>query len=391
MSATLAPSHLSHARGLVVALLCLLFLGFTSGDLRSSAGPNLQNVWLWWTAGGLVLGSVYWHGYRGTGFVPYAATGAAIACIWGAAGGWCEGTVAVAAVCLGLAFVRLAVFVLACGWDWPAVLPFLALCCCSLFGSTGLSIPGAVAASVTVFAVFAWYWFFRPWFELTCEPVMWRMYHIRAVGPGFKEMSPSGPCIILANHASWLDPLFLVKVVPRRITGMMTAKFHETPVLGWLARRFNVIRVPENALKQQDTPEIRDTVAALDRGECVVIFPEGYLRRSEEKPLRRFGRGVWQILRERPNTPVYAIWIEGSWGSYCSYWNGPPAKNKKPDRRRRIDMCSSAAVTVPADVLENHMQTRMYLMNLVLGARAHLGLPAFSPVELPAKEEDDPA
>ena len=105
---------------------------------------------------------------------------------------------------------------------------------------------------------------------------------------------------------------------------------------------FGVIRVPEKALKK-DAPEIQEAIAALDRGECVVIFPEGYLRRTEDRPLRRFGQGVWQILKARPSTPVFATWIEGGWGSYTSYFNGPPTKNKKKDYRRPIGVGMSAA------------------------------------------------
>ena len=55
-----------------------------------------------------------------------------------------------------------------------------------------------------------------------------------------------------------------------------------------------------------------------------MVFPEGYLRRTEDRPLRRFGQGVWQILKARPDTPVFTAWIEGNWGSYTSYANGPP-------------------------------------------------------------------
>jgi hypothetical protein len=119
----------------------------------------------------------------------------------------------------------------------------------------------------------------------------------------------------------------------------------------------------------------------------VVVFPEGYLRRGEDKPLRRFGQGVWQILLARPDTPVFAAWIEGAWGSYTSYFNGRPTKNKRPDFRRRIGIGVSAAATIPPEVLAEHLRTRIHLMNLVAAAREHLTLPPLPPFELPAREE----
>ena len=213
------------------------------------------------------------------------------------------------------------------------------------------------------------------------------LYRIRGAGPGLTDFPKTGPCLVIANHACWLDPIFLAAVLPRPITPMMTAKFYDLPILRRLMVKFGVIRVPEKALKK-DAPEIQEAVAALDRGECVVIFPEGYLRRTEDRPLRRFGQGVWQILKARPNTPVFAAWIEGGWGSYTSYFNGRPTKNKKRDFWRRIGVAMSAAVTIPTAELAEHLRTRIHLMNLVAEARKHLGLDPLPRFEIPTKADD---
>lgn len=231
-----------------------------------------------------------------------------------------------------------------------------------------------------------WSWtrLFRPLFELACEPLLWLMYRIRARGPGVADFPRTGPCLVLANHACWFDPLFLAKILPRPVTPMMTARFYDLPVIRRLMVMFGVIRVPEKALKH-DAPEVLEAVAALDRGECVLVFPEGYLRRSEDRPLRRFGQGVTQILKARPGTPVFACWIEGAWGSYTSYSGGPPTKNKRRDFRRSIDIGLSAAVAVPAELMAEHMPARLHLMNLVSAARVHVGLEPLPPFELPPK------
>jgi hypothetical protein len=72
-----------------------------------------------------------------------------------------------------------------------------------------------------------------------------------------------------------------------------------------------------------------------------------------------------------------------------SYFNGPPTKNKKKDVRRPTEIGVSAPVTIPAAVLGDHLPTRIYLMNLVLAARAHLELPPLPPFELLTKEDGD--
>jgi 1-acyl-sn-glycerol-3-phosphate acyltransferase len=241
-----------------------------------------------------------------------------------------------------------------------------------------------ISHSVILF-ILCWLAFHRQVIELLLEPIVWILYAIRGKGPCAYQLPPAGPLLIVANHASWLDPVFLAKVLPRPITPMMTSKFYDIwflrPLLKYV---FNVIVVPDVKMRRE-APELQLAIAALDRGEVVVIFPEGALRRKEEIPLKRFGQGVWMILRERPDTPVIPCWIEGAWGSYCSYLNGPPTKNKKIDVRRKIEVAVGEPQPVPEDVLLEGMPTRIFLMNRVLASRELLGLPPLPRFELPEK------
>lgn len=236
--------------------------------------------------------------------------------------------------------------------------------------------------------VFAWVRLIRHVYELWVESWARWMYKIRVVGPGTTEAPVTGPLLVIANHACWWDPLFIAGKFPRPITPMMTSTFYDI----WHLKPFmkhviRAIRVPEGAVRHE-APEIAEAVAALDRGECVVIFPEGWLRRKEEVPLRRFGRGVAEILKARPRTPVIACWIEGAWGSWCSWKDGPPTKNKRFDLRRRITVGMSAPFTVPEEILENLWTTRIHLMNAVSHARTHVGLEPLPEFTMPQQAEE---
>ncbi|HSQ57242.1 MAG TPA: 1-acyl-sn-glycerol-3-phosphate acyltransferase [Gemmata sp.] len=377
----------------VMALLCaaLPTLMLLVNGTRIVTADREQAIF--WFAGSAAVGLfamlLFWAPYRAMGFTPYAAmawvSGALYGVIAGYWPGWLHGLLV--GVMIGALFrgrrgadpreelVALIVAVIA-GGGLAAV--FLADA--FPFEWAGF----AILLSAAFLCVFTWVRLFRPLFELSCEPPLWLLYSIRGRGPGLAGFPRTGPCIVIANHASWFDPLFLAKVLPRPITPMMTARFYDLPFMRRLMPVFGVIRVPEQAMKK-DTPEIQQAIEALDRGECVVIFPEGYLRRTDERALRRFGQGIWQILQARPETPVFACWIEGGWGSYASYYNGPPAKNKKLDFRRRIAIGVSESVTVPRDVLLDHLPTRIHLMNLVGAARGHTGNPALPPFESQAK------
>jgi 1-acyl-sn-glycerol-3-phosphate acyltransferase len=234
----------------------------------------------------------------------------------------------------------------------------------------------AVAAILTALAVHG---YLRELVEQITELPLSICYRIRAYGPGRKIVPTRGPMLVLANHCAYLDPLWVAKVIPIRMRPMMTSKFYDKRGISWLMRYvFNTIRVPETTFRRE-APEIQDAIAGLERGETVLIFPEGWLKRKEEQTIRRFGQGIYQILREKPTTPVVVCWIEGGWGSYMSYAKGPPMVNKRLDFRRPIRIGISEPEVLSLDLLHDGLATRRHLMQACMHARTYLGLP-----ELPA-------
>ncbi len=220
----------------------------------------------------------------------------------------------------------------------------------------------------------AWAFLFRITVDQCLEMIFWPMYRVRGRGPGAQEVPMRGPLLVIANHAAWFDPLYMGKVMPRRLIPMMTSDYYDRPgVHFWFAYIFQAIRV-QSSRYRREAPEIAEAIAVLDRGGCVSLFPEGWLRRDPAPSVRKFGHGVWLILRERPGTPVVVCWIEGNYGSYTSYYNGKPTQNKKLDWWRPIDVAIRPPEVLPADVLADAKRTRTYLMEACLRARGDLGL-----------------
>jgi len=227
--------------------------------------------------------------------------------------------------------------------------------------------------------------------ELCVEPFFRRMYRTKVVGPGTTTLPLHGPVLLIANHAAWFDPLFVAEVMPRATTHVMTAGFYDVRGLRFLMRHvFHTIRVAEVGVRKE-APELIEAVKALNVGRCVVLFPEGYLRRKEDQTIRRFGRGVWTILSARPETPVVPCWIEGTWGSYFSHAGGPPTKNKPKDRRRDVTIAVGMPIIVPPDVLADQWRTRLYLMEQMLAVRRQLNLPEVQPDDFMAPAGEDKA
>lgn len=223
-------------------------------------------------------------------------------------------------------------------------------------------------------AAIAWRYLYRDVYEQVIEILFWPIFRVRGFGPGLTEIPTEGPLIVLANHSAWFDPLWLGKVLPRRLIGMLTSEFYDKPGLHFLAKYVvHSIRV-ESSGYRREVPELDVAVATLDRGECVLIFPEGQMRKKEAVPLRRFGRGVWQLISRRPQTRVVICWIEGGWGSFTSYYGGPPTRNKRFDWWRRIEVAVAAPELLDPKMLDDHHAARQYLMRKCLDARRYLGL-----------------
>jgi 1-acyl-sn-glycerol-3-phosphate acyltransferase len=268
-------------------------------------------------------------------------------------------------------------------WEWRRVFITLALAILTYGvvilrwqGTVGGDAPVVVLlalAAMTFALTLALYR--RQCFEQVIESSIWPFYRVRAIGPGMEQFPMTGPLLVIANHASYLDPIWMLKVLPRELTPMMYRRYFEWPVVHWFMA--HVIRViPVDAAYRHEVPELNEAVARLDRGEALLLFPEGWVRRTEDVAVRRFGQGVWRILRERPATPVVACWIEGGWGSLTSFQDGPPFRNKRLDLRRPIDIAVAAPVVFDAETLADQRQTRERLRALCADARRYLELPA---------------
>lgn len=225
-----------------------------------------------------------------------------------------------------------------------------------------------------------WLWIFRrEMFESFAELFFLPWYRFKLVGPGIGHFPTYGPVLVVANHAAWFDPVWIGKVIPRQVTPMMTSSFYDKPGLKFIVKEiFRTIRVQDSARRRETPPELVEAVERLEHGECVLLFPEGRMRREEQELLKHFGQGVWHILKERPNTPIVPIWIEGGWGSFASYVGGtPPAVNKSVslDWNRRITLVLGEPIVIDPPLLEEHQPTRKFLMDSVLALRKFLPKP----------------
>jgi 1-acyl-sn-glycerol-3-phosphate acyltransferase/MFS family permease len=373
-----------------VASGSLLSLAYFLGVIAAASGAGSVPAVNLGLVVGCLLASVQGHPRRMLGLVPPAALGLVAALVWAAAGSNLLWAYLLLGLMAGLIIVPLRTLVqLATPADmrgnamalmnaansFSTLAPALLLSEMTWLGIESPAVhfwmPVVAAAAGTLVA---WRVLLRETVEQVGEILLGLMYRIRVRGPGCFQIPLRGSLLVIANHTAWFDPLWLAKVLPRRLTPMMTSKFFDLPILHWLMSSVaGAIRVPVAPFRRE-APELQDAVAVLDGGGCVLIFPEGSMKRRPEQSLRHFGQGVWRILRQRPQTPVVVCWIEGGWGSYTSYCGGPPAVNKQLDFRRLIQIALETPQPLDPALLANQQATRSYLMRACLNARRHLGL-----------------
>lgn len=243
----------------------------------------------------------------------------------------------------------------------------------------GWALPAWFALLLPLAALFtglAGWWVLTPLFEQLLETGGAWTCRIFVAGPGPDAIPADGPVILVANHSAYLDPMWVMKVVPRRVIPMMTSVFYDLPVIRWImATITKAIRVPATTFRRE-APELQEAVAVLQAGGCLLVFPEARLRKTQEKLLYPFGQGLWHVVRAVPNVRVVAVWIEGGWGSWTSQANGqPPFRGKPVDCLRRIELAFGPAEAIPPELLADREAFRTWLMGRVLACRAYLNLP----------------
>jgi glycerol-3-phosphate dehydrogenase (NAD(P)+) len=146
------------------------------------------------------------------------------------------------------------------------------------------------------------YWIVRA----ILQPFFHVWFRLQRIG---REHIPAhGPVILASNHRSFLDP-FVIAVMARRPIYFVAKKelflFH--PVVSWLLSALGAFPIDRGASDQESMATAR---AILERGEVVLMFPEG--TRVRPGSLGRPRRGVGRLALETgaPVVPVAVIGTE---------------------------------------------------------------------------------
>jgi 1-acyl-sn-glycerol-3-phosphate acyltransferase len=140
----------------------------------------------------------------------------------------------------------------------------------------------------------------------------WAGAWLRAAGArvavdGLEQVSTDGPCMIVSNHQSSLDPIVQLRVLPVSLRVLAMRELFRIPVFGSALRMIGMIEVDRDS---PDFGEI-DTGAAraLAAGHWLLAYPEG--RISPDGAVGEFRDGAF-IIAIANRVPVVPVAIHGT-------------------------------------------------------------------------------
>lgn len=148
----------------------------------------------------------------------------------------------------------------------------------------------------------------------------------------------SGPSIVVANHNSHLDAFMLMNLFPLRLLPRLRPVaaadyFLKTAPRRWFATKIVGILPLERQVQGMRRDPLGDLSAALDRGEILILFPEG--SRGDPEQREHFKTGIAHLAKRHPEVPITPVFMHGLGKAlprgegilvpfFCDVWVGEP-------------------------------------------------------------------
>jgi len=122
------------------------------------------------------------------------------------------------------------------------------------------------------------------------------------------ENLPQGQCVVVANHASYLDGVVMAAALPPQFGFVIKREMNDVPVAGLLLRRIGSEFV-DRFNRHKGGTDARRVLRAAASGHSLVFFPEGTF--TSEVGLGKFHSGAFAIAA-RAGCPVVPAVILGT-------------------------------------------------------------------------------
>src|ERR671928_516487 len=121
-----------------------------------------------------------------------------------------------------------------------------------------------------------------------------------------REHVPDGPVILASNHRSFLDPFVVGICLKRPIYFVAKKELFDKRLTGWFLNCLGAFPIRRG---ESDEESMETARQVLERGDALVIFPEG--TRHREGSLGKAKRGVGRLALET-GAPVVPVAVHGT-------------------------------------------------------------------------------
>ncbi len=122
------------------------------------------------------------------------------------------------------------------------------------------------------------------------------------------ENLPDGHCVVVANHASYVDGVLLSGYLPARFSFVVKGEMRNIPIAHFLLRRGGS-KFVERFVTAGSTRDARQIVKAARDGESLAFFPEGTF--IKQPGVSRFRAGAF-VAAIKGGMPIIPVAISGT-------------------------------------------------------------------------------
>ena len=181
--------------------------------------------------------------------------------------------------------------------------------------------PGAIFlwASLATLAATGYILYLLP--DSLLRLLLWMLTHTlyRLDVAGREGVPARGGALLVPNHVSMADAVFLIASLDRPIRFLMFKGSYEHPLVKPFAKILGVIPIASDQGPREMIHSLREATQALQNGELVCIFPEGQMTRIGQ--MLPFRRGMERIMKG-VDVPIIPVNLDGVWGSIFSFAGG---------------------------------------------------------------------
>ena len=137
----------------------------------------------------------------------------------------------------------------------------------------------------------------------------WRVFHP-------EHVPLTGPVILAANHASYMDPPLVGCGLPRTLNYLARENLFNNRVFGWFLRQLSSVPVDRDG---GGAAGLRAIINRLEAGGVILLFPEGTRTQDGKLQPARSGIGLTVIKSSAPVVPVRVFGTFEAFGRHLKF------------------------------------------------------------------------